>query len=234
MSYQYNQYDGMIEFTFIGTPEKFGEPLEGKHLHNSYLVLKFRPKCECGKEFRSSGKERALQQVAQHIEYKKYTDCKPTIEELVYDTIPEFVTVQQMFGTDANHKRNESLRHDMDTATQYEYPTVMSGYQITKGINVHATVIRKSPVRDVKSRKTGEGLKVCDVTLSDEYGDTIQMTLWNGQCEKFNLDDVLTIKNAFVKDAYQGGIELGTYKNASTIEVTGKSEESDEREVAED
>jgi len=221
----------MIEFTFIGTPEKFDEPLERKHLHNSYLVLKFRPKCECGKEFRSSGKDRASQQCSQHVEYKKYANCKPTVEELVYDVIPEFVTVQQMFGTDANRKRNESLYSQMDSASQYEYPTVIAGYQITKGINVNATVIRKSPVRDVKSRKTGEGLKVCDVTLSDEYGDTIQMTLWNGQCEKFNLDDVLTIKNAFVKDAYQGGVELGTYKNASSIEVDGKSEE---REVAED
>jgi len=224
LSYQYNQFDGIIEFTFISKPETFGEPLERKHLHNSYLVLKFRPKCECGKEFRSSGKDRALQQVAQHIEYKKYADCKPVIEELVYDQIPEFVTVQQMFGTDANRDRNQSLIHEMDSASQYEFPTVMHGYQITKGINLHATVIRKSPVRDVKSRKTGEGLKVCDVTLSDEYGNTVQMTLWNGQTKDINLDDTLTIKNAFVKDAYQGGIELGTYKNASTIEVTSKSE----------
>jgi len=218
------------ELTFIGTPEDFGKPLERKHLHNSYLVLKFRPKCECGKEFRSSGKDRASQQCSQHVEYKKYAECKPIVEELVYD-LPEFVTVRQMFGTDANQERNKSLYHEMESASQYEYPTVITGYQIKQGINLHATVIRKSPVRDVRSKKTGEGLKVCDVTLSDEFGDTIQMTLWNGQTEKFNLDDVLTIKNAFVKDAYQGGIELGTYKNASSIEVDGKSEE---REVAED
>jgi hypothetical protein len=129
-----------------------------------------------------------------------------------------------MFGSDANHNRNETLRHEMDTANQYEYPTVMSGYQITKGINFHATVIRKSPVRDVKSRKTGASLQVCDVTLQDEYNDTIQMTLWNGQTKDINLDDTLTITNAFVKDAYQGGVELGTYKNASSIVVDGKSE----------
>lgn len=211
------------ELTFIGTPEDFGKPLERKHLHNSYLVLKFRPKCECGKEFRSSGKDRASQQCSQHVEYKKYAECKPTVEELVYE-LPEFVTVQQMFGTDANQERNQSLFRDMESASQYEFPTVMAGYQIKQGINLHATVIRKSPVRDVKSRKTGEGLTVCDITLSDEFGDTIQMTLWNGQCEKINLDDYLTIKNAFVKNAYQGGIELGTYKNASSIEVAGKSE----------
>ena len=35
---------------------------------------------------------------------------------------------------------------------------------------------------------------------SDENGDTIVMTLWNGQCTKFNVDDDLTIRNAFVKD----------------------------------
>jgi len=67
---------------------------------------------------------------------------------------------------------------------------------------------------------------------SDQNEDTIVMTLWNGQYKKFNVDDDLTIRNAFVKDGqeYHQGYgmsqrtELGTYKNASTIEITEGSQ----------
>ena len=38
---------------------------------------------------------------------------------------------------------------------------------------------------------------------SDQNEDTIVMTLWNGQYKKFNVDDDLTIRNAFVKDGQE-------------------------------
>ncbi len=83
------------------------------------------------------------------------------------------------------------------------------------------SVLRASYIQNFGSNL----MKIVIPPPSDENGDTIVMTLWNGQCTKFNVDDDLTIRNAFVKDGqeYHQGYgmsqrtELGTYKNASTI-----------------
>jgi len=211
------------ELTFIGSPEALFEDLESKHLRGAYLTLGFKPTCECGKEFRASGKDRALQQIAKHVETKKYKDCKPEVIEQTF-VVPEFVSIEQMFESDANVKRNKEL-YELLTTTHLQ---VIQGYQITKGINVRGTILKKTQVRDVTSKKSGQHFKVCEVTLQDEREDHIVMTLWNGQTESVNEGDSVIIKNAYIKNGqqYYGSgygfgdrTELALYKNASTLEV---------------
>jgi len=215
------------ELTFIGSPETLFEDLESKHLRGAYLTLKYLPTCECGKEFRASGEDRALQQVAKHTETKKYKDCTPKVIEQTF-VLPEFVTIEQMFESDANIKRNKEL-YELLTTTHLQ---VIQGYQITKGINVRGTIIKKTKVRDVTSKKTGQNYKVCEVTLQDEREDHIVITLWNGQTDTVNEGDSITIKNGYIKNGqqYYGSsygfgdrTELALYKNASTITVDKKA-----------
>jgi hypothetical protein len=227
----YNQ--GMdTELTFVGSPEALFDDLEAKHLRGAYLVLRFKPTCECGKEFRASGEDRALQQVAKHIETKKYKDCKPVVVEQTY-VLPEFVTIEQMFESDANVRRNKELYDTLSTS----HLQMIQGYQITKGINVRGTIIKKTQVRDVSSKKTGQHYKVCEVTLQDEREDHIAMTLWNGQTDSINEGDEVTIRNAYIKNGqhYYGSgygfgdrTELALYKNASTITVDKKATAQEE------
>ncbi len=222
MTAYYNQ--GMdTELTFVGSPETLFDDLEAKHLRGAYLMLRFKPTCECGKDFRASGQDRALQQIAKHIETKKYKDCKPEVVEQTF-VVPEFVSIEQMFETDANVKRNKEL-YELLATTHLQ---VIQGYQITKGINVRGTIIKKTQVRDVTSKKSGQHFKVCEVTLQDEREDHIVMTLWNGQTESVNEGDSVLIKNAYIKNGqqYYGSgygfgdrTELALYKNASSLEV---------------
>lgn len=222
MTAYYNQTMD-TELTFIGSPEALFEDLESKHLRGAYLTLGFKPTCECGKEFRASGQDRALQQIAKHIETKKYKDCKPEVIEQTF-VLPEFVTIEQMFESDANIKRNKEL-YELLTTTHLQ---VIQGYQITKGINVRGTILKKTKVRDVTSKKSGEHFKVCEITLQDEREDHIVMTLWNGQTESVNEGDSVIIKNAYIKNGqqyygsgygYGDRTELALYKNASSLEV---------------
>ena len=227
MTGYYNQ--GMeTELTFISSPESLFDDLEAKHLRGAYLVLKFKPTCACGKEFKASGEDRALQQVAKHIETKKYQDCKPEVIEQTY-VLPEFVLIEQMFQSDANSRRNKEL-YDLLATTHLQ---MIQGYQITKGINVHGTIIKKTQVRNVTSKKTGEIYQVCEITLQDEREDHIVMTLWNGQTKSVNEGDEVTIRNAYIKNGqqyYGSGFgfgdrtELALYKNASTITVDQKAQ----------
>lgn len=222
MTAYYNQTMD-TELTFIGSPEALFEDLESKHLRGAYLTLGFKPTCECGKEFRASGQDRALQQIAKHIETKKYKDCKPEVIEQTF-VLPEFVTIEQMFESDANIKRNKEL-YELLTTTHLQ---VIQGYQITKGINVRGTILKKTKVRDVTSKKSGQHFKVCEITLQDEREDHIVMTLWNGQTESVNEGDSVIIKNAYIKNGqqyygsgygYGDRTELALYKNASSLEV---------------
>lgn len=105
----YNQYSEEPQFLFVGSPDELQTPIS-RVSNLPILLLKFRPKCKCGKEFRSSGLEKAKAQVTKHKSYKKYENCEPEIEEFNYTgKIPEFVTLAQCVGSDANTKRNQKL-----------------------------------------------------------------------------------------------------------------------------
>lgn len=275
--YYQQSYDyEMPSLTFISSPEQMKKPVSSSDLGSAYLFLKHQPECACGKEFRASGKDTALQNVAKHLQYKKYANCQPTVKELVY-TVPEFVTVSQIFGTEANELRNSELRKRIDKARRYEelkhtysspipferqidydsnwdgvrmrmrgivydgetetfwstnkgeqkfpptVPTVNDGYQISSNINLKGTVTKKTTIRDVKSKKSGQEFEVCDATIQDENGDEIAVTLWNDQCKKVAVGDKITITNAQTDDQGRWGFKLKLFKNASKI-IVEKSE----------
>lgn len=116
----YNQSFDAPELTFISKPEVLSEELKVSDLSNPYLLLKYRPSCECGKDFRSSGKDKAEQQIVKHISYKKYADCKPVVEELDYSgLIPSVNTVDQIAGSDANWTRNQKLKDKIAVAKSH-------------------------------------------------------------------------------------------------------------------
>jgi len=270
----------MPSFTFISSPEQMKKPVSQSDLGSAYLLLKHQPVCDCGKEFRASGKDTALQNVAKHLQYKKYANCKPTVKELVY-TVPEFVKIEQIFGTKANYRRNSQIEakivkvqsydelketytlpfplseqerildtgindfgmamrkrgiitYDESTDTFWNTdkgeevlppvaPTFEDAYQISSNINLKGTVTKKTAIRDVKSKKSGQEFEVCDATIQDENGDEIAVTLWNDQCEKVAVGDKITITNAQTDDQGRWGFKLKLFKNASKI-IVEKSE----------
>ena len=66
--YYQQSYDyEMPSFTFISSPEQMKKPVSSSDLGSAYLFLKHQPECACGKEFRASGKDTALQNVAKHL-----------------------------------------------------------------------------------------------------------------------------------------------------------------------
>jgi hypothetical protein len=87
-------------------------------MSNPFLILKYRPTCECGKEFRSSGKDKAEAQLVKHVSYKKYSNCKPVVSELDYsNVIPSVHTISMIAGSNANTERNNILQLKIDNAS---------------------------------------------------------------------------------------------------------------------
>jgi replication factor A1 len=60
--------------------------------------------------------------------------------------------------------------------------------------------------RTVSSRKTGETLKVAEVTLSDETG-SIKLVLWNQQGPQVKVNTNIRIEEGYVK-AYRDELQL--------------------------
>ena len=167
MSGYYNNYD-TPSLTFISTPDFLQTNLERTFLRNPYLLLKFRPKCACGKEFRSSGKDKAEAQIKKHLGYKKYANCKPVVEELDYN-LPEFVTLQQVKGSDANKKRNERLEDILDDVHRFET------FRIEESKSFRLYGLHVTEDDQIFNTKTGEYLvepnapKVIDGYQIDKY-----------------------------------------------------------------
>lgn len=275
MTAYYQTYDERPSFTFISSPEQLKQPVSPSDLANAFLFLRCQPVCACGKEFRASGKDTAIQNVAKHLQYKKYAECKPEIVDLVYQ-LPEFVTVEQIFGTLVNEQRNSYIQtkivkvqkytelkrtyttsvsvsgqvnagindfgtvlrkrgiiYDESTDTFWNTnkgeqklppvaPTFADAYQISSGINLKGVITKKTPIRDVKSKKSGAEFEVCDATIQDVNGDEIAVTLWNEQCQKVKVGDKVTVTNAQTDDQGRWGFKLKLFKNASKIIVEGE------------
>lgn len=64
--------------------------------------------------------------------------------------------------------------------------------------------------RTVQSRKTGEDLKVADVTLSDETG-SIKLVLWNNQIPQVRPDTRIRIEEGFAK-TYRDELQMSVGK----------------------
>jgi replication factor A1 len=60
--------------------------------------------------------------------------------------------------------------------------------------------------RSVRSKKTGENLRVVDATLNDDTG-TVTLVLWQDQIRQVKLDSRVRIEEGYVKD-YRGDLQL--------------------------
>lgn len=65
-------------------------------------------------------------------------------------------------------------------------------------INVVATVVEISAIRDVKSRYTDETYKVADAIIEDETG-SVKLTLWNEDAARVRVSDRVRIENGYIK-----------------------------------
>ncbi len=63
-----------------------------------------------------------------------------------------------------------------------------------------------TPTRTVKSKKTGEDLRVADAKLADK-AESIKLVLWNDQIRQVKPDTKIRIEEGFVKE-YQGELQL--------------------------
>ena len=236
MTYYNNDYSERPEFTFISTPSVLSENLKSIDLNNPFLLLKLRPTCECGKEFRSSGKDKAEAQIVKHLSYKKYANCKPVVTELDYSNVlPTEHTIDQIAGSDANHKRNEVLRRKIDKAQNHEdllhdselrqiYGFLLQEdgtiWNMSKGEVKHLALFPK--VLDGLQLKNGLNITAKVIAKSqtrlvkndtlkvsditlEDATGKITMTLWNEQTSKFKVGDVVKFTNATSKDGQYWG-----------------------------
>jgi replication factor A1 len=77
-------------------------------------------------------------------------------------------------------------------------------------VDVEAKVLDISEPREVRSRYTGETLKVAEATINDESG-TIKLVVWNEQIEQVNAGDTVKIENGYIK-SFRGEIQLNVGK----------------------
>jgi replication factor A1 len=91
-----------------------------------------------------------------------------------------------------------------------EFPKAMSRIEDIRDrqqrVIVEAQVDGVASTRTVKSRKTGEDLKVADVTLSDDTG-SIKLVLWSNQIPQVRPETEIRIEEGYVK-SYRDEIQL--------------------------
>ncbi len=75
---------------------------------------------------------------------------------------------------------------------------------------VEGRVERIEGPRSVKSRKTGDDLKVADVTLTDDTG-SIKLVLWNNQIPQVKNDTRIRIEEGYVK-SYRDELQMSVGK----------------------
>ncbi|MDH5689103.1 MAG: GNAT family N-acetyltransferase [Candidatus Bathyarchaeota archaeon] len=73
-------------------------------------------------------------------------------------------------------------------------------------VEVEAKVLEVSEPRQVRSRKTGEPLRVAEAVISDETGP-IKLVLWNDQIRQVKADEKIRIENGYVT-SFRGEKEL--------------------------
>ncbi|MHA1138192.1 MAG: GNAT family N-acetyltransferase [Candidatus Thorarchaeota archaeon] len=103
-----------------------------------------------------------------------------------------------------------------------EFPEAMSRIvNIGDGqrrVVVEGRVEKISGPRTVSSRKTGEDLKVADVTLSDDTG-SIELVLWNTQIPQVKADSSIRIEEGFVK-TYRDELQMSIGQWGTIITLT--------------
>ena len=68
----------------------------------------------------------------------------------------------------------------------------------SRGVNVLAKVIEKTPERTVLSKFDRTEHRIVEATIADETG-AITLVLWDDNIDKINEGDTIELENAFVK-----------------------------------
>lgn len=84
--------------------------------------------------------------------------------------------------------------------------------------NVKVKVVSKDEPRTVVSRRDGNTYRVAEALVGDETA-CILLNLWNEDIDRFEVGDVIEIKNGYVK-LFQGSMRLniGRYGEARKLE----------------
>jgi ssDNA-binding replication factor A large subunit len=73
------------------------------------------------------------------------------------------------------------------------------------------TIVEKKEQREFKSSWSGSAGRVCDATGQDENGDTVNLTLWNDDIEKVDVNSKIKITNGWVS-SYKNKLQVSSGK----------------------
>jgi replication factor A1 len=107
--------------------------------------------------------------------------------------------------------RGRYYERQMDPSQRYERLRISSLAPGMRGVEVEAKVLELAEPRHVRSRRTGEPLRVAAATIGDETG-TMALTLWNDQIRQVHADDQIRIDNGYVTSFHgQKQLNVGPY-----------------------
>jgi ssDNA-binding replication factor A large subunit len=73
------------------------------------------------------------------------------------------------------------------------------------------TIIEKMEPREFRSNWSGASGKVCDAVGEDESGDKVNLTLWNDEIERVQVNSKIKIVNGWTS-AYKGKLQVSAGK----------------------
>ena len=73
------------------------------------------------------------------------------------------------------------------------------------------TVVEKNEPREFQSKWSGASGRVCDAVGQDEEGDSVNLTLWNEDIDKVEVNAKIRITNGWVS-SYKDQLQVSTGK----------------------
>ena len=73
------------------------------------------------------------------------------------------------------------------------------------------TVVEKSEPREFQSKWSGASGRVCDAVGQDEEGESVNLTLWNDDIDKVEVNAKIKITNGWVS-SYKNQLQVSTGK----------------------
>ena len=73
------------------------------------------------------------------------------------------------------------------------------------------TVVEKSEPREFQSKWSGASGRVCDAVGQDEEGDSVNLTLWNEDIDRVDVNAKIKITNGWVS-SYKNQLQVSTGK----------------------
>ena len=103
----------------------------------------------------------------------------------------------------------------IDPDQPYQRMKIADLTQGMRAVEVEARVLEVSEPRQVRSRKTGEPLRVAEALISDETG-SIKLVLWNDQIRQVKANEKIRIENGYVT-SFRGEKQLNIGRYATLV-----------------